>query len=255
VFTVENRHKVILDFKYGSVTHVDFVQNDTDSCVLEFVITDGGQIVDVTDQTISIAFLKPDNTIVIQDINNGVSILNNGNVECLLKSNTLAVVGTVQVALTFSQNGVILSTPEFHFMVSRSLENGEGILSTNEIPIIDAEIALMEEARLRAIDALLQAETMIESPVFTGEPRAPTPATTDNSTKIATTAFVQNQNYVFNQMVSSDLWTITHNLGRHPAVTVVDSAGGFVVGDITYTDTNTLQISFSAEFSGKVYLN
>lgn len=36
----------------------------------------------------------------------------------------------------------------------------------------------------------------LASPTFTGTPAAPTPATADNSTTIATTAFVKNQNYV-----------------------------------------------------------
>ena len=35
----------------------------------------------------------------------------------------------------------------------------------------------------------------LASPVFTGDPRAPTPATADNDTSIATTAFVKNQGY------------------------------------------------------------
>lgn len=35
----------------------------------------------------------------------------------------------------------------------------------------------------------------IDSPVFTGDPQAPTPPTPDNDTSIATTAFVKNQNY------------------------------------------------------------
>ena len=37
----------------------------------------------------------------------------------------------------------------------------------------------------------LQTKANLASPVFTGTPTAPTPASTDNSTKIATTAFVQ----------------------------------------------------------------
>jgi len=36
----------------------------------------------------------------------------------------------------------------------------------------------------------------LASPVFTGDPKAPTPATADNDTSIATTAFVKAQNYV-----------------------------------------------------------
>jgi hypothetical protein len=36
----------------------------------------------------------------------------------------------------------------------------------------------------------------LESPTFTGDPKAPTPATSDNDTSIATTAFVKNQDYL-----------------------------------------------------------
>jgi hypothetical protein len=36
----------------------------------------------------------------------------------------------------------------------------------------------------------------LNSPVFTGSPMAPTPATGDSSTSLATTAFVKNQNYI-----------------------------------------------------------
>lgn len=36
----------------------------------------------------------------------------------------------------------------------------------------------------------------INSPVFTGDPQAPTPATADNDTSIATTAFVKALNYL-----------------------------------------------------------
>src|SRR6516164_977239 len=43
----------------------------------------------------------------------------------------------------------------------------------------------------------------IASPVFTGDPRAPTPATADNDTSIATTAFVKAQGYIIgNQTIT-----------------------------------------------------
>ena len=40
-----------------------------------------------------------------------------------------------------------------------------------------------------------QAYATLASPTFTGTPLAPTPTTSDNSTKVATTAFVKNQSY------------------------------------------------------------
>jgi hypothetical protein len=54
---------------------------------------------------------------------------------------------------------------------------------------------------------------------------------------------------------ASDAWVINHNLGFKPNVTVVDSAGTLYEGEITYTNTNSLTVSFSASFSGKAYLS
>lgn len=140
---MENRYKITLDFKQRSNTNINFIQNDIDTSALEFTIADGGQVVDITGQTISIAFLKSDNTIVIQDSTSGVTILDgpNGKLECILRSNTLAYVGIVRAEISFSLDGKKLSTAQFVFNVASSIDNGQGILSTNEIPLLDAKIA------------------------------------------------------------------------------------------------------------------
>jgi hypothetical protein len=49
-------------------------------------------------------------------------------------------------------------------------------------------------------------------------------------------------------------WDVTHTLNRYCAVTVVDSAGSIVEGDVTYLSTSQLTIDFSAPFSGEAYL-
>jgi hypothetical protein len=61
--------------------------------------------------------------------------------------------------------------------------------------------------------------------------------------------------YAHTQSVSSATWTITHNLGYRPAVSVVDSGGNYVVGDVNYVSVNALTISFSAPFGGFAYLS
>lgn len=53
----------------------------------------------------------------------------------------------------------------------------------------------------------------------------------------------------------SNSWIITHNLGFKPNVTVVDSAGTIYEGEIAYTNSNSLTVSFSQAFSGKAYLS
>ena len=55
--------------------------------------------------------------------------------------------------------------------------------------------------------------------------------------------------------VAAAQWTITHNLGKYPSVTVVDSANTVVVGNVDYTSSNSLVITFNAAFSGCVFLN
>ena len=64
-----------------------------------------------------------------------------------------------------------------------------------------------------------------------------------------------DKHFVHSQNTASAVWTITHGLGKYPAVTVIDSAGTEVIGDVNHIDTNTVQITFSAAFSGKAYFN
>lgn len=61
--------------------------------------------------------------------------------------------------------------------------------------------------------------------------------------------------FIFDQLTSSSEWLINHNLEKYPSVTIIDSAGTNVIGDIIYIDNNNLKIIFSSKMSGKAYLN
>lgn len=50
-------------------------------------------------------------------------------------------------------------------------------------------------------------------------------------------------------------YTVNHNLGKYPAVTVIDSAGDEVIGGVEYLDQDTLRVVFSAPLSGRVTCN
>lgn len=66
---------------------------------------------------------------------------------------------------------------------------------------------------------------------------------------------IKKSNYVFTQASAATRWEIAHNLDKYPAVTIVDSAGTQIIGEVTYTDENNIVITFTAAFSGKAYLN
>ena len=62
--------------------------------------------------------------------------------------------------------------------------------------------------------------------------------------------------YTHVQSSPSTTWTVVHNLGYFPGgVSVIDSAGTKVYGDITHSSNNQLVVNFSAGFSGKAYLS
>ena len=63
------------------------------------------------------------------------------------------------------------------------------------------------------------------------------------------------ETYFHDQGVPSQVWTVQHNLNKRPSVTVVDSAGSDVIGNISYINDNELTITFNASFSGSAYLN
>jgi hypothetical protein len=44
-------------------------------------------------------------------------------------------------------------------------------------------------------------------------------------------------------------------MNKYPSVSVVDSAGSTVVGDVLYDSLNQVTITFSAPFSGKAFFN
>lgn len=61
--------------------------------------------------------------------------------------------------------------------------------------------------------------------------------------------------YTYTQGNASEEWNIKHDLGKYPSVTIVDSSGNAVVGDVKYLSSNEILVSFTGAFSGKAYLN
>lgn len=64
-----------------------------------------------------------------------------------------------------------------------------------------------------------------------------------------------DKNYEHNQASVSASWNINHNLGKKPSVTIIDSGGNQVIGDIVYVDDNNVTLNFTAAFSGTATLN
>lgn len=101
----------------------------------------------------------------------------------------------------------------------------------------------------------------LASPIFTGTPAAPTPTSTDNSTKIATTAYVKSQGYITSAPVTSVFTRTGAVTAQTGDYTVSQITGAAPLSSPTFTgtpaaptaavDTNTTQLATTAFVLGQ----
>lgn len=66
---------------------------------------------------------------------------------------------------------------------------------------------------------------------------------------------IGDKNFVFEQKQALATWVIVHNLNKYPTVSVIDSSGSEVIGEVSYDNINQVTITFKGAFKGKATLN
>lgn len=62
-------------------------------------------------------------------------------------------------------------------------------------------------------------------------------------------------NYLHVQTSPATTWNVTHSLNKYPSVTVIDSAGTVMEGDISYSNLNQVVLTFQSSFAGTATFN
>ncbi len=68
------------------------------------------------------------------------------------------------------------------------------------------------------------------------------------------TQATSSKNLTFIQPTSAVIWTINHNFGYNPSVTVADYTGTVIIADVSYINSNNLSVAFDTPTSGTAYL-
>ncbi|MEG0642140.1 MAG: siphovirus ReqiPepy6 Gp37-like family protein [Clostridium sp.] len=76
-----------------------------------------------------------------------------------------------------------------------------------------------------------------------------------SSIQVESGSSARDRSYLFTQVAPKQLWKVSHGLGKYPSVSIVDSGGTVVIGNINYCDNNNVEISFTAPFAGNAYFN
>lgn len=61
--------------------------------------------------------------------------------------------------------------------------------------------------------------------------------------------------YLHTQNTPLAQWNVTHGLGKYPSVTVTDSGGTEVMGDVLHNSTNDCTLTFGSAFAGRASFN
>lgn len=65
----------------------------------------------------------------------------------------------------------------------------------------------------------------------------------------------KNQEIAYTFSTPSSEWVCQHNLGKKPAVTVLDSGGNTILCDIRYIDNDSIAVTFGMNATGRIILN
>jgi len=63
------------------------------------------------------------------------------------------------------------------------------------------------------------------------------------------------QTFIYPLSSSQTVYNINHQLGKYPSVTLADSSGNEVIGNVKYIDSDNLQVTTSSAVDGHAYLN
>ncbi len=111
----------------------------------------------------------------------------------------------------------------------------QGYLSSNAVGSVFGRTGTVTSASGDYSVAQVTGAAPIASPTFTGTPSAPTPSTSDNSTKLATTAYVQSQ--------TCPIWFTTPNAASTVNFTVTANKAA-LWGVVLYCNLSTAQITY-----------
>ncbi|WP_067176968.1 hypothetical protein [Sulfurospirillum sp. UCH001] len=151
-------------------------------------------------------------TTVINEINSTASTINDKEESAVYAASAAIASANFQGTWT-NQTTVIGQSWEFEGIIYRVLIAGN--TSPTVSPLNWASIATASEALL----TLINEKAPSSSPALTGTPTAPTPTPGDNSNKIATTAFVQEEGFLKNKALLAE-YVVTGS-----AVTSIDFTG------------------------------
>lgn len=116
--------------------------------------------------------------------------------------------------------------------------------------LLKSDLIYNEHERLHAIDSSLDHAPAGESDRGKIVRTNPETGTIELADK-----YYADRHFEYSQGTPLLSWSIIHNLGKYPSVTITDSSGTELECEVIHNDFNSLTLNFSEPFAGNAYLN
>ena len=154
-------------------------------------------------------------------------------------------VGVVPTGVTYEVNERLNGTAWSKYFISIDKESPGGMFDLADVIPNEQPVTTYNYATKEYVDTY----------IGSGGGFTPTSEITATTIQGAIEQVRELSRYVHNQPSPSTVWYITHNLKMYPSVTIVDSSGTHVMGEVTYDTLNSASVTFTTGFSGKAYLS
>lgn len=142
-------------------TNILFNQGDLNTAKLIIRVLHNGETLNLSGYAVRIALMKVDGKRVYQDCE--IVDAQNGLVEVILTTQSLAAAGKVEgeLSLSFGGNKKMIST-KFSFQVEKSIMNSSAVESMNDLSVIERALHLVESLGQVNLDNLVDVSETIE---------------------------------------------------------------------------------------------
>jgi len=125
----------------------------------------------------------------------------------------------------------------------------------NNLSVIGSDGGIYTPERNPVVTVKDEGTTLVSSLVAINFTGSGVSASNSAGTVTVNVPGLSGESYTHTQSIASDTWIIVHGLGSYPSVTIIDSSGDEVEGELKYVSSNEIHVTFSAMFGGTAYLN
>jgi len=174
---------------------------------------------------------------------------------------TLNSSGVFSVTLTATDDTTTTPTGVTYEVTERitdAAENKYNIAVPKNSPSATLNLADVTPVHTPVTSYAYATTSYVDSKIGATAPNIPFNATDEISATTVQAAIEEvrsKSKYTHDQQSPATTWSITHNLGFRPSVSVVDTSENQCLGDVTYTSDNALTVTFLQSFGGKAYLS